>query len=78
MGHIQLKTGHMRPEKGGKSRVDGARQSATSSYCFQRIRSLRVCGFVAILYIVESPKVNPKRKPYSIAYLYGKIRLASE
>lgn len=67
MGHIQLKTGHTGLEKGGKSKADGSQSSATSSDCFQRIRSLKACGFVAILYIVESPTLNPKRKLYSIA-----------
>lgn len=77
MGHIQLKTRHRRQKKDGKSRVDGASNSATCSSCFLRVRSPREGGFVAILYIVESSKLNPKRKPHSTAQLYGKTRLVS-
>ena len=56
----------MRLGEEGKDAEGGADNSATSHDCLLRVTSLRACGFVAILYIVESLKLNPKRKLYSI------------
>lgn len=48
-----------------------------ASDCLLRVTSLRACGFVAILYTVESLKLNTKRKRNSIEQLHPKTRLVN-
>lgn len=66
VGHIQLKMGHMRLEKDGKNTGGGTNSCTTRPLLLCVSHKPQAYGFFAIPYPVESPKLNAKRKSYSI------------